>query len=167
MNRGTRDLLFIVAGLLLSAVTLWAGAGYDARLSKDVEYLNAVGSRPRGAKDLERSLALAFRTDAARVAELRKDRLGTGDVAAAFAVASRLAGGISDANLGRIVALWREEHAAGWAGIAKSLGVRLRSVVLKVESVGAQKPRTSVASTPSNVSQPGVHDTLKSLVHHG
>ena len=78
MNRGTRDLLFIVAGLLLSAVTLWAGAGYDTRLSKDVEYLNAVGSRPRGAKDLERSLATAFRTDAARIARAAEGPVGYG-----------------------------------------------------------------------------------------
>jgi hypothetical protein len=159
MNRGTRDLLFIIAGLLLSAVTLWAGAGYNTRLSKDVAYLNAVGSRPREAKNLERSLASTFRTDAARIEQLRKDRLGAGDIAAAFAVASRLAGGISDANLGRIVNLWKERHAAGWAGIAKSLGVRLRGVVLKIESIG--QPRAAVAGVP------GEHDTLKSLVHHG
>ena len=170
MNRSTRDLLFIIAGLLLSAVTLWAGSGYDVRLGRDVAYLNGIGSRPSGAKNLERSLASAFKTDSQRIEKLRRDRLGTGDMAAAFAVASRLAGGITDANLGRIVGLWKQRHTAGWAAIAKSLRVRLRGVVLSVESIGAQRPGAAVARTPSRVQQPvdtGNHDTLKSLVHHG
>jgi hypothetical protein len=176
MNRGTRDLLFIVAGLLLSAVTLWAGAGYDKRLSRDVAYLNSLGGRPTGAKNLERSMASAFRTDVKKINELRREKLGTGDIAAVFAVASRLGGGLTDANVKRIVKLWKEEGVDNWAAVARSLGVRLRSVVLKVESVGSGRRAASVAANsrtaspaqPSAAKSPAAgHDTLKALLHKG
>jgi hypothetical protein len=169
MKHGTRDLLFIVAGLLLSTVTLWAGGGYDARLGRDIAYLNGIGRTPDREKSLERDLTVTFRTEASRVDELRKQRLGPGDIAAAFAVASRLKGGISEVNLQRIVRQWKTGHS-GWASIARSFGVRLRAVVLKIETVTAT--RTASASpghSPTAVTQPRArsYDTLNSLLHHG
>jgi hypothetical protein len=172
MNRGTRDLVFILAGLLLAGVTLWASAGYDKRLSRDVAYLNSLGSRPAGAKSLERSMASAFRTDVGKINELRRQKLGTGDIAAAFAVASRLAGGITDDNVKRIVKLWKQDGVASWAGVAKGLGVRLRAVVLKIESVGVGRQGTSTATRPSRpaadpAAQPADSGALGESLHRG
>ena len=170
MKHGTRDLFFILAGLLLSAVTLWAGGGYDARLGRDVAYLNGMGHRPEAEKSLERDLTITFKTDTGRVDALRRQRMGPGDIAAAFAVSSRLAGGITDANLQRIVRQWKTRHSSGWADIAKNFGVRLRAVVLRVESITAQHPGSKVAgSTPAVATQPRPrqYDTLNGLLHHG
>ena len=156
MRRSTRDILFIFVGLFASVGTLLASATVaETRLGRDVAYLNGLGTRPEGERSLTLSLETRFRTDGARINEMRRARLGYGDMSVALALASDLQGGATRANVEKMVSLWRSPHFDGWPKIAKSLGLRLERVVLQVESLrtrpvtrpvaGAERPRPSAS----------------------
>jgi hypothetical protein len=100
MNRSTRDILFIFMGLFLSLGTLWASkTSVEARLGRDVAYLNTLGRSAAGEKSLTLSLESLFMANAARIKEMRRARLGYGDISVALALASHLTGGITRANV--------------------------------------------------------------------
>jgi hypothetical protein len=140
MQRSTRDILFIFIGLFVSFGTLWASkSAVETRLRRDVAYLNSLGRSTDGERSLTMSIETQFKADAARIHELRKARLGYGDMTVVLAMASHLQGGITKANVDRIVALWRSSRVDGWGKIAKSMGVRLQRVVIQVESLSPRR----------------------------
>ena len=144
MKPSTRDILFIFAGLFISAAVLsGAQPGPDARLRRDVAYLNGVGSRPRGEKALAASIAAVFKADTGSIAALRKDALGYGDIGAAYAVASRLSGGATESNLSKAVAAWKRLRSGGWPAVARGLGVSVRRVATEVESLSVRPKAAS------------------------
>lgn len=154
MKPSTRDILFIFAGLFISAAALGgAQPGPDARLRRDVAYLNGMGSKPRGEKALAASLATVFRADTASIAALRKDTLGYGDIGAAYAVASRLSGGATESNLAKAVGAWKRLRSGGWPAVAKGLGVSVRRVATEVESLTA-RPKAEPGRTARVKAQP-------------
>ena len=126
MNRSTRDILFIFMGLFLSLGTLWASkTSMETRLGRDVAYLNTLGRSADGEKSLTSSLESQFMANSTRIKEMRRARLGYGDISVTLAMASHLKGGITRANVEKIVALWKSSRMDGWSRIAGSLGVRL------------------------------------------
>jgi hypothetical protein len=165
MKPSTRDILFIFAGLFMSAAALWgAQPGLDARLRRDVAYLNQIGTRPRGAQAFDASLAAVFKADTVSIAALRKDRLGYGDISAAYAVASRLTGGATEANLRKAVAAWKSRGPGGWPSVAKALGVSVRRVTSEVESL-AVRPKADSKRTAGAKKGQARADTLAGLSH--
>ncbi|MGO9411574.1 MAG: hypothetical protein ACLQCB_12590 [Spirochaetia bacterium] len=169
MKTSTRDILFIFVGLFVSIGTLWASrAGTEMRLGSDVAYLNSVGKSQSGEKSLSESIESRFRTEPGQIADLRKRKLGYGDISVVFATASRLRGGISRTNIERIVAMWKSPKSGSWGKIIRSFGVRVERVVLQIESLheparGAQT-RTSMRAPGA---QPKGYDPVLRLVHGG
>ncbi len=165
MKPSTRDILFIFVGLFVSMGTLWASkAGSEIRLGRDVAYLNSLGRSPGGERSLSQSLETTFRADPGQIADLRKRRLGYGDISVVLALASRLHGGISRANIERIVGLWKSSRMGNWGRTVRSLGVRVERVVLQIESLRAKPARAQpVASTPRSRG----YDPVLKLVHGG
>ncbi len=150
MNRSTRDILFIFTGLFLSLGTLWASkSSVEARLSRDVAYLNTIGRSADGERSLTVSLESQFMANPARIREMHRARLGYGDISVALALASHLTGGITRANVDKILTLWRSSRLDGWGRIARSLGIRLQRVVLQIESLRTRPAGKSVATSPS------------------
>jgi hypothetical protein len=139
MKPSTRDILFIFVGLFISAAVLGgAQPGPDARLRRDVAYLNGMGSRPRGEKALAASLTAVFKANTASIAALRRNAMGYGDIGAAYAVASRLSGGATESNLSKAVDAWKRLGSHGWPAVAKGLGVSVRRVATEVEGLTAR-----------------------------
>jgi len=165
MKTSTRDILFIFVGLFISIGTLWASrAGVEMRLGRDVAYLNRVGGSPSGERSLSQSLVSRFRPEPGQIAELRKQRLGYGDISVVLAVASRLRGGVSRHNIERIVSLWKSPRSGSWGKIVRSLGVRVERVVLQVESLRGAQTRSPVGATAARA---GGYDPVLRLVHGG
>ncbi len=165
MKTSTRDILFIFIGLFISIGTLWASrAGVEMRLGSDVAYLNSLGRSADGEKSLSQSLESRFRPEPGQIAELRKQRLGYGDISVVLTLASRLRGGISSDNIERIVSLWKSPRAGNWGKVARSLGVRVERVVLQIESLKARPAKTSLGATASRSRG---YDPVLRLVHGG
>jgi hypothetical protein len=140
MKTSTRDILFIFVGLFVSIGALWASrAGVEMRLGSDVAYLNSLGRTQNGERSLSQSLESRFAPAPGQIAELRRQRLGYGDISVVFATASRLHGGMSRHNIERIVSLWKKLRSGGWGKVIRTLGVRVERVVLQIESVRREK----------------------------
>ena len=182
MKSSTRDILFIFVGLFVSIGALWASrAGVEMRLGSDVAYLNNLGRTESGQRSLSQSLESRFSPKPGQIEELRRQRMGYGDISVVFATASRLRGGISRHNIERIVSMWKSFHSGSWEKIIRSLGVRVERVVLQIESVrGARTPhgaqslhgtsafRSSQApATTTGSTQPKGYDPVLRLVHGG
>jgi hypothetical protein len=167
MQRSTRDILFIFMGLFLSLGTLWASkSAMETRLSRDVAYLNTLGRSADGEKSLTLSLESQFMADSARIKEMRRARLGFGDMSVALAMASHLKGGITRANVEKIVVLWKSSRLDGWSRIARSLGVRLERVVLQIESL-RPRPAGKGVATSTAVEMPRPSGSVQRLVNGG
>ena len=139
MKRTTRVVVFVLAGLVASVGSLWASTkAAETRLGRDVAYLNKLGRTTQGESSLTLSLERRFMAESAWIKEMRKARLGYGDISVALALASDLPGGTTKPNLDRIVARWRSSRADRWPKVARSLGLGLHKVVLQVESMKAR-----------------------------
>jgi hypothetical protein len=135
----------------------------ETRLGRDVAYLNRLGRSPQGELSLTQSLETRFRTQSARINEMRRARLGYGDMSVALALASHLPGGTTRANVGRIVTLWKSSRSDRWPNVARSLGLRLERVVFQIESVRARP----MAKPAAAAERPRSHDSVHRLVNGG
>jgi hypothetical protein len=144
MERTTRIVIFVFVGLVASVGGLWAStAAAEARLGRDVAYLNRLGRSAQGETSLTLSLEKRFRAESAWIKQMRRARLGYGDISVALALASDLPGGATKANVEKIVARWKSSRAERWPLITRSLGVRLERVVLQIESMKARPAAAS------------------------
>ena len=155
MERTTRIVVFIFAGLVASMGSLWASTmAVETRLGLDVAYLNRLGRSAQGETSLTLSLERRFRADSAWINEMRRARLGYGDISVALALASDLPGGVTRANVGRIVARWRSSRADRWPNVARSMGLRLKRVVFKIESMRARPVAAPTGAAARPVAKP-------------
>src|SRR5208337_3187173 len=157
MHGSTRVILVVFAGLLASVGSLWASTmATETRLGRDVACLNRLGRTPQGEMSLTPSLERRFRAESARINEMRRARLGYGDISVALALASDLPGGVTKTNVKKIVARWRSSRAERWPLITRSLGVRLERVMLQIESLKARPVAKPMAASE----RPRSHDSV-------
>jgi len=102
-------------------------------------------AREKGAKPVVERLETQFSVDDAHIQSLRDKKLGYGEIANVYALAKQMPGGITDANVQKIIDLRQNgAHKEGWGEIAKSLELNLgraHSQVNKVTaSTGNSKP---------------------------
>jgi hypothetical protein len=162
MQRSTRNVFLILAGLFALTSTLWASKeAVETRLGRDIVYLNHLGRSHDGESSLTQSLESQFRAASGRISEMRKARLGYGDISVVLALASHLKGHVSRANVERIIALRRSPRFGGWGKIATSLGIRLDRVVLQVESLRVRPMRKPAAAVDQRPSYDSVHRPVK------
>ena len=164
LQRSTRDILSIFVGLFVSVGTLYASTtAVETRLGRDVAYLNGLGRSPDGERSLTQLLETRFKVTPALIREIHKARFGYGDISVALALASHLRGGITEANVEKIIAMRMNPRLSGWPSIAKSLGIRLQRVVLQIESMRARP----VAKSTAAAERPRSYDPVFRLVHGG
>jgi len=164
LQRFTRDILSIFVGLFVSVGTLWASTpAMETRLGRDVAYLNSLGRSSDGKRTLTQLLETRLKATPAQIREMRKAQFGYGDISVALALASHLQGGITNANVERIITLRLNPRLNGWPSIAKSLGIRLQRVVLQIESMRARPAAKSMAAAEP----PRSYDSVPRLVHGG
>lgn len=130
--------------MIVLAVCGGSFARADAAPSRDERMLERTSAaldkdaaRPDGEKSVETRLKSEFKVDDARIQGLRDQKLGYGEIAIVFALAERMSGGITDANVGALMAERRGPPEMGWGRIAKNRGVALGGVMSKVERVDA------------------------------
>lgn len=133
--------------LYLSVVLAFCAASFAAAAegsSKDEQKLEQTSSDldrdaapPEGQKAVESRLKSEFKVDDARVQGLRDQKLGYGEISIVLALAQKMPGGITDANVQAIMSQRQGPPVMGWGQIAKKQGVKLGQVISKVKSVDA------------------------------
>ena len=131
--------LYLTLGLAFCTASF---AAADEGLSKDEQKLERTSSdvdkdatSPEGQKAVESRLKSEFKVDDARVQGLRDQKLGYGEISIALALAQKMPGGITDANVKTIMSQRQGPPVMGWGQIAKKQGVKLGKVISKVKSV--------------------------------
>ena len=129
----------LIAGINTAA---WAEASKEeARIEKDASALDKDTNKPEGEKMVVQRLEKEFNVDDTRINSLRNQKLGYGEIAIVLAMAERLPGGITDANINKIMSMRQGPPVEGWGKIAMKLGFKLGPVISKVERVKAEAHR--------------------------
>jgi hypothetical protein len=135
-----------LAGVLTLSL-LMLGAAYAAEtreekaLSKDAAEISKTASTEKGAGVVTQKIEKEFDVTEAQVTALRDKKLGYGEITIVFSLASKLPGGISDANVEQIMALRQGPPVMGWGEIAKKLGFKLGPAVSQVKTVARDTDR--------------------------
>ena len=140
MKNNKLQLLF--AGLFLCAAALPAFAdertSEEKKLETSAVEMDKSAAEPEGQLRVTDKIKTQFGVDDARVQGLRDKNMGYGEISIALGLAQGLPGGITDANVDKIMALRQGPPVMGWGKIAKELGLKLGSVQSKVHKMSAE-----------------------------
>lgn len=140
-----RILSSMVSVLALSILVLGTAYAAETReekaLTKDAAEISKTASTDKGAGVVTQKLEKDFGVTEAQVTALRDKKLGYGEIAIVYSLASKLPGGITDANVDQIMALRQGPPVMGWGEISKKLGFKLGPVVSAVRSVARDTDR--------------------------
>lgn len=130
----------IAAGALLFSLAGVSSARADTgddvtRLDTAISTLDRDSGNREGPRVVTERLEKEFGVTASQVAQLREKKLGFGEITIAFSLAQKMPGGITDANIKKILAMRQGHSAEGWGEIAKKLGVRPGPVLSKVNKI--------------------------------
>jgi len=131
----------MLAGLFLCAAAMPVFAGERSREEKKLEA--AGGELDKSAVEAEAQprvtdkIQTQFGVDGARVQALRDRKLGYGEISIALGLAQSLPGGITDANVDKIMALRQGPPVMGWGRLARELGLKLGPVQSKVRKINS------------------------------
>ena len=140
-NNGMRLLL---AGLFLCAampVLAQQKSSEEKKLDKAAVELDKEAGKPEAAKTVTDKIKAEFGVDDARVQGLRDQKMGYGEVSIVLSLAQGMPGGITDANVQKVMALRQGPPVMGWGEIAKELGFKLGPAVSKVKKITAAAHR--------------------------
>jgi hypothetical protein len=132
--------LFMTGLFLCAAMPVLAqGISADEKKLDKVSFeLDKDGVQPEGAKIVTERLQKEFKVDEARVQGLRDQKLGYGEISIVLALAKDMQGGITDANVQKIMVIRQGPPVTGWGNVASQLGVKLGPVTKNVKKISSQ-----------------------------
>ncbi|MFA6434987.1 MAG: hypothetical protein WCW52_09860 [Elusimicrobiales bacterium] len=135
-------LRLMLAGLFLCAAAVPAFAQGKSKDDKKLEAgaveLDKSAAGPEGQQRVADRIKTEFGVDDARVQSLRDTNMGYGEISIALGLAQCLPGGITDANVQKVMALRQGPPVMGWGKIAKDLGLKLGPVASKVHKMSVE-----------------------------
>lgn len=105
------------------------------KLDTEVLTLDKDAGKQEGTEIVTKRLEKEFGVTASQVESLRDKKLGFGEITIAFSLAQKMPGGITDANINKILTMRQSRPVEGWGEIAKKLGVKLGPVLSEVKKV--------------------------------
>lgn len=112
--------------MILTVMFVWSAApvfAADEPITTEVTRIDKECANPEAAKVVAGNIEKKFNVTAEQVKGLRDQKLGYGEIAAVYSIASKMEGGITDANVQKVVALRETSPKTGWGKIAKDLGM--------------------------------------------
>jgi hypothetical protein len=139
LQQGKLLSVLIAAFVLVFAVSIAAARGTakvsdEKKLKTEISSLNKAGSMPNGDKIVMDELTKEFDVKSEEVTALRDKDLAYGEIAAVYAFADKMSGGVNDENVNRVTSL--QQGKKGWGKIASELDVDLGDVTKKISSIG-------------------------------
>lgn len=139
MKNGQMRLM--LAGLFLCAampVLAQEKSKDEKQLDSAAAELDKAAGQPEGEKAVAEKIKNEFKVDDARVQGLRDQKLGYGGISIALGLAQGMPGGITDANMEKVMALRQGPPVTGWGNVAKQLGLKLGPVTASTKKVSAE-----------------------------
>ena len=125
----------LLASIFVLAVSQLASAASSTSVISSV---NHEASTPDGASLVTQRLVKDFGVTEAQVKDLRSKGLSFGEIAIALSLAKEETGGVTDANIQKVVSLRQTTPPTGWGKVAKQLGVKLGPAVSSVEKLSKE-----------------------------
>jgi hypothetical protein len=124
-------LLVFMTGIAAAAAA--GGAKDEKKLDISMTMINNDAKLPQGEKVVTEQLTKTFDVKKDKIQSLKAKNLQFGEIAAVLALADTMEGGLTDANLNRVVSL--RQGRTGWSQIASNLNLDLSDVADKVASL--------------------------------
>jgi hypothetical protein len=141
-----RSLYTIISVIMLSFSLAMLSAAWAAEpreeesLGKEATGINSSADNEKGEKVVVQRLEKEFNVTDAEIQALRDKKVGYGEIAIVFLLAQKT-GGITDANISKIMSLREGPPVIGWGEIAKKLDVKLGPTVSEVNKIGKDAER--------------------------
>mgnify|MGYP001115211342 CR=1 FL=1 len=141
MNKRTALVIATLLMLFPTATAVAAASKHEQNLTREAARLDRTASTPAGEKAVVTRLAKDFPVAPERIAALRNQGLGYGEIAAALSCAQSLPGGATNENVDRILTLRQGTPPLGWGAVAQNLGIKLGRCVSQVKKVTNESHR--------------------------
>lgn len=105
----------------------------EKKLKTEISMLDKDATLPHGDQVVLDRLSKEYNVTADQITALHDKKLGYGEIAAIYAFADKLPGGITDDNVNKVVTM--HQSSPGWMKMAKSLDVDLGSIAKKVDGI--------------------------------
>jgi hypothetical protein len=133
MKRFSAALGILCVLSLLSVGAAAADVSKDERnLEREAMRLNDTAAKPDGEKAVVKRLTAEFKATDRQVQDLRGRNLSYGEAAIVLSLTQTLPGGVTDANVQKVLALRQGPPAMGWGQVARQLGTKLGKTVSQV-----------------------------------
>jgi hypothetical protein len=124
-------MLVLTAGTVMAATSSTPSPKDVGKMNAEISLLNSYKSLPQGDKIISKQLTDTFSVTKDKVDSLLSKTLQIGDAAAVLAFAEKLSGGITDANINKVVTM---KSRGGWDQVARNLNVDMASVAGKLST---------------------------------
>lgn len=134
-----RSLLILIVGVI-TALACIGTAGADIskaekNLARESKRLNDTAAKPDGEKAVLKKFESEFKVSDAQVRSLRDRKLAYGEIAVALSLAQKMAGGVSEVNVQKVLSMRQGPPEAGWGQVARQLGTKLGATVSQVKKM--------------------------------
>jgi hypothetical protein len=110
----------------------------EKNLSKETTEINKTADSSQGQTVVVGRIEKEFSVTDAQIKDLRNQKMGYGEISIVFSLASKMPGGITDANIQEVMTLRQGPPKMGWGEIAKKLGTTLGPTVSQVKNVNSE-----------------------------
>jgi len=136
MGRRAAVLLQIMI-FVVSAGTIGAAASSkeEKNLEKEMARLDRTAGTPDGTQAVRKRIESVYRVSASQVQALRDQNLAYGEIVAVYTLAGRMPGGLTEAGVGKVLAIRRGPPGKSWGQVADQLNTKLSKAISQVKKV--------------------------------
>ncbi len=129
-------LFFCAAGVM--PVLAQDQVSEEQKLEDSAKSLDTYAAQAGGHRAVTDRIKNTYTVNEERVQSLRDQKLGYGEISIVLGLAHGMRGGVTDANVEKIIALRNGGQNAGWGKIAGNLGVKLPQVTSNIQKLSAE-----------------------------
>lgn len=138
-----KSMLKGIIGVLILMVVMvgvvWAlETTEEKNLSKEATEINKTAGSSQGQDVVVGRIEKEFSVTDTQIQDLRNQKMGYGEISIVFSLASKMPGGITDANIQEVMTMRQGPPRMGWGEIAKKLGTTLGPTVSQVKNIHSE-----------------------------
>ncbi len=155
----------ITAVVLVLMLTLlspaWAAESRaEKNIQKEASAIDTTADKAQGESVVTQRLEKEFNVSKTQIQGLRDQKLGFGEIAIALSLSEKMPGGITDANITKVMTLREGPPTMGWGEIANKLGTKLGPVVSQVRSINRETSREMTRESKSDMERSEMHQGM-------
>lgn len=136
MSKGFFAVLVLTAVMIGSA---WAVETTEEKnLNEQATQINKTAAGSQGEKVVVGRFEKEFNVTDAQIQSLRNQKMGYGEISIVFSLASKMPGGVTDANIQQIMTMRQGSPKTGWGEVCNKLGIKLGPTVSQMRAMNKE-----------------------------